>query len=365
MTNRLSNLQLLHPPAQNAWTRAGLHPTACHVRRTDGVEVEIEAPLFWYEPPWIRLECTLCDELAAAVAGQDIMVSALRRDLAGDDAHCELFAPQKIENDQETEGQSKHYLPRMTPYRAERYGLMQQDFDHTQVIDVRLMPARDHSGRLAYSPEQMERWERPGSETPLAGGGYVAAGAFPADVTSTRQLKVKLDQLRQLSPTAAVFVSIGPFRLDHDLTAALTSQPDGVIVRLNECQLDGLQLAALVYRCRRILNEQGQGKLPLWVVPRWVAPDDVAKLIALGASAVAVDSWCVPLIELLENRPRRSAYDRHSEDDVAAIVAERLWDDVDRVLGLLSSIPPDATPTQVLGSFSSKWAKACGVTLMS
>ena len=45
-------------------------------------------------------------------------------------------------------------LARIVPYRPERYGLSDRDFDDARIIDVRLAMNRDESGRFAFSPEQ-------------------------------------------------------------------------------------------------------------------------------------------------------------------------------------------------------------------
>lgn len=369
LESRLKNLHLLTPPSRGIWTSTGMHAAESVVMRPDGQCVHFDAPLFWYQPSWIRLDCSVADELAAAVAEQDIVVSALYRDLAhsnpaSGDEQSTLFAAQP----ETTEKGTPIFLPRMTPYRAERYGLSASDFDETRVVDIRLSPTRDFSGRFAFSPQQMERWERPAEGTRLAGGGHVAAAPFPADVTSIEQLAVKIDQVRSLAPKSAAFVSIGGLRLDQDLTTAIQSKPDGVIVRMDENEYEGLQLAAFVSRARAILVEKELPNLPLWIVPGPVTPDDVVKLVALGATAVAVDAWCEPLIQQLETIALESIVrGNHETDqtDIETMVSRHLWDDIDRVIGLLSSIEQGSQPDQLLGSFSPKWAKACDVSLLS
>ena len=86
---------------------------------------------------------------------------------------------------------------------------------------------RDESGRFAFSPEQLERWEATPESHPLAGGGWVPSASFPPDVPSMQQLSSKLNQLRDLSPGAAVFVSIGSYRLDQELAQVVAANPDG------------------------------------------------------------------------------------------------------------------------------------------
>jgi hypothetical protein len=321
----------------------------------------MELPLFWYEPPWVRLPTELAGPLAAAVANLDVVVSALHRDLSEESETSELFLP--IESEQGI--RKARFLPRMTPYRAERFGLLPDDFDNTRIIDIRLTPSRDDSGRLAYSPEQMERWERPPEKSSIAGGGYVAAGSFPADVVTLKQARTKLDQLRRLAPSAAAFVSIGPYRLDEQISAALVAIPDGIIIRMDQPEIEGIQLAALVHRARTLIDEHGFAETPLWIVPGEITSRDAAKLIAIGASAVAIDAWCYPLIDILRENVPTSRYDRSALQEIPRIASQQLWDDIDQVVGLVSSITPNTPPAQRLGTYHPRWAQACGVSLLT
>ncbi len=154
---------------------------------------------------------------------------------------------------------------------------------------------RDDTGRFAYSASQIERWEATPSDHPVSGGGWVPSATFPPDVISLQQLGGKFEQLRMLSPSAAVFVSIGPWRLEKELPAVVACQPDGVILRLDELQSDqsdGMELAALTRHARRLVDQAGSRQIPLWIVPGPISVLDAVKLIALGASAVAIDQWC-------------------------------------------------------------------------
>ena len=360
ISDRLSNLHLLPPLTTGAWAPSQLHPPTRSITRRDGNPVELELPLFWYEPPWVQLPVELAGPLATAVANLDVVVSALHRDLSDGSETSELFLP--IESDDDAN--QAQFLPRMTPYRAERYGFLPEDFDNTLIIEMRLAPNRDPSGRLAYSPEQMERWERPPEGSPIAGGGYVAAGSFPADVVTLTQARTKLDQLRRLAPSAATFVSIGPYRLQEQIAAALVPIPDGIIIRMDQPEIEGIQLAALVHRARALMDEQGFVEAPLWVVPGEVTSRDVAKLIALGASAVAIDAWCHPLIDMMQESVPKSRYDRSNIHNIPRIASQQLWDEIDQVVGLVSSISPSATAAQSLGTYHPRWAKACGVSLL-
>ncbi|WP_182866727.1 hypothetical protein [Stieleria mannarensis] len=364
-SDRLDSLHLLPPHATSVWATHPMFPVAKTLTRSDGASVRFELPLFWYDPPWIQLPLEVAGRLAASVANLDVVVSALRRDVTADEDPSELFAPIPVDESAAGNETEPQFLPRMTPYRAERYGFSPVDFDQTRVIDVRLSATRDPSGRLAYSPDQMNRWENAADHSPIGGGGYVATGAFPTDVVSLKQAQTKLDQLRLLAPTAVVFVSIDCYRLEEEIAAALIAQPDGLIVRMNQPEIEGLQLAALVTRARQLMDEHQCGEKPLWVVPGEVSSRDVAKLIALGASAVAIDAWCTPLVQfLLESMPT-SRYDRSAFNQIPAVASQYLWDDIDRVIGHLSTIMPQGTTAQRLGTYHSRWAKACGVSLLA
>ncbi|MCC9601370.1 hypothetical protein LOC67_12515 [Stieleria sp. JC731] len=347
------------------WTTSRLSSSRTNIRRVDDVAVDITRPLFWYEPPWIDLPPIIASRLAASVANLEIVVSALRRDLSETDGEPgELFWP--IENGEEPDSTDRQsFLPRIAPYRAERYGFTTDDFDHAKLIDVRLAPARDPSGRFAYSPRQMQRWERSESDSPISGGGYVAASTFPADIITAEQAKNKLQQLRRLAPTSAVFVSVNAYRLEEQLAAATAAVPDGLFLRCDHPEFEGLQIAAIVASTRKFLRRNNLSELPLWVVPGEISADDIAKLIALGASAVAIDSWCAPLLDVLQEELQHA----HSIDqvlrEIPSLVSEHLWNDIDRVVGLCSSIELEKPTNEKLGTFHQKWAKACSAAMLA
>ena len=365
-SDRLSTLHLLPPAAPGVWSCNPLHAVERVIQRGDGTRVSIDLPLFWYDPPWVNLDAEIASALAAAVAEMDVMVSALHSDVTADlGANRETPAFFKALESSPGAGVAPRYLPRMMPYRIERYGVWPEDFDQARIVDVRLSPSRDASGRYAYSPTQMKRWERPSDDAPIAGGGFVAGGTFPTDIVSLPQAQIKLNQLRRLSPTAAVFVSIGPYRLDDEIGAALVAKPDGIILRMDLPEFEGIQLAALVRRARKVLADKDHASMPLWVVPGEVSPSDVAKLIALGASAVAIDAWCNRLIgDIVEINPD-PRYDRSIFHELPGMVSRHLWEDIDAVIGRVSAIVPDSDVAQRLGTYHPRWAQACGVSLLS
>ena len=211
----------------------------------------------------------------------------------------------------------------------------------------------------------MIRWERIDQDAMISGGGYVSCGLFPCDVVSLKQAQIKLSQLRRLAPESAVFVSINPYRIQDEVPVALTAKPDGLIVRVVAEEFEGLQLAGIVRQCRELMRSHGADELPLWIVPGEVTPNDVAKLIALGASAVAIDAWCNPLVNLIVQSLNDSQYHRPSRQTIQALVSEHLWDDIDRVIGLISTISPTSSVAERLSTYHTRWAKATGAALLT
>lgn len=370
MTDRLDKLCLLPPPADTPWTHRPAESTGMKINRPEGQCFELQLPLFWYDPPWYQLGTDSADVIAVALAQSGILVSALRSDLSGPDQQSEFHGDavdqQAEQEDQDPRPRSGPF-PRIVPYRPERYGISDRDFDGATIIDVRLMMNRDPSGRFAYPPGQMERWEaaQPGSQ--LDAGKPVPSASFPPDVVSLEHLSSKLEQLRSLAPTAAVFVSLGPYRLDDELPKILAAKPDGLILRLDELELDGLKLA-LATRHARQLTQPAAPDLPICIVPGEITPDDAVKLIALGASAVAIDSWCVEVVEAAANNQQSSAYGYTSRGTSGAklieLVEDELLPHIDRFRGLSSSLPY-AAPNQRLACSSETWARSLGLRALS
>ncbi len=333
------------------------------IAREDGTLVTIDLPLFWYDPPWCDVTADTADILATAVAQTGVLVSALRNDLAGADGQSHFHRADPDGDPKSAEHPAQGAAARIVPYRPERYGLNLTDFDGATIIDVRLTVSRDRSGRFAFSPSQIERWEKTPTSEPLAGGGWVAAATFPPDVVSMEHLSSKLSQLRVLSPTAAVLVSINPYRMKLELPSVLDARPDGLILRLDQEHLEGLQLAALTRRARKMMDGAGATSVPLWVVPGDITADDAVKLIALGASAVAVDGWCNPLISEAAERQRATAAqlgylpaNPGDETYLRQLAHYQLAGRIDRFRGLGQSLL-QAPPDEQLGSFSAIWAE--------
>ena len=371
MHDRLAKLLLASPPSDTAWT--GPPPEWQHpvIKRRDGQPVKIARPLFWYNPPWHQLPTDRANSLARAVGQLGVIVSALRSDLSAANA-LSGFHDEPMNESEGQVGQTTEPLARIVPYRPERYGLADRDFDGAKIIDVRLTMHRDDTGRFAYSASQIERWEATPSDHPVSGGGWVPAATFPPDVMSLQQLGGKFEQLRMLSPSAAAFVSIGPWRLEKELPAVVACQPDGVILRLDELQSDqsdGMELAALTRHARRLVDQAGSRQIPLWIVPGPISVLDAVKLIALGASAVAIDQWCDGMWKSAISQDRSAAarlgyasMPSANASYMSQLVGEELLPLVTRLAGLLNSIQ-SMPAEQRLASPSEEWSERLGLVL--
>ena len=377
MNHRLKPLHLLPPPASTPWTGVPINPEKGQIDRRVGESLPLDLPLFWYDPHWYHVTTDQADNLAIAVGSLDVVIAAMASDLSGPSSRS-MFHSEAKEMLTRTDADSDELhqdagvgggnpFPRIVPYRPERYGLSVADFDDAFLVDVRLWMPRDVSGRFAFSPAQIQRWEASPSSEPIAGGGWVPAATFPPDVVSMDHLSSKLAQLRRLSPSAALFVSMGPYRMIDELPKLLAAQPDGLILRLDETLLDGLELAALTHRARQMMIAEKQPQLPLWVVPGEVTPDDAVKLIALGASAVAIDAWCNPLVEETQQSQSESGVEKPIDESEhqydprwGDFASDHIGDSIERFRGLHESLA-NVSAKEQLGSFSATWAKTLGV----
>lgn len=375
---RLKQLLLPPPPMHTPWSGAPKEPEQHLIARDGADAVSIELPLFWYDPPWSQVPTEGADILATAVAEKGVLVSAMRSDLSDPTSEPRFHMAESMvtsddddaDDEDDSDAPTYRFLPRLMPYRPERYGFDVRDFDGARVIDLRLVMDRDATGRFAYSPSQIERWEATPTGEPLAGGGWVPAATFPPDVVAMDHLSSKIAQLRVLSPTAAVFVSVAPYRLEAELPSVLAAGPDGVILRLDQLDLDDLVLAALTRRARQMIDASANPSLPLWVVPGEISPDDAVKLTALGANAIAIDAWCDPLVQETSDLRQTVAsrlgisqqfsYSGKVEETIYSIVESRIGSQIDRFRGLSQSILR-LPPKQRLGSFSATWVKTLDV----
>jgi hypothetical protein len=116
-----------------------------------------------------------------------------------------------------------------------------------------------------------------------------------------------------------------------------------------------------------VIDQAGGEEFPLWVVPGEITADDAVKLVASGASAVAIDDWCNPIIEdVVGESQQSSSYgsSRINEAYVYELVEESLSVGIERFNGLshsLRALPKD----QRLASLDETWAKALGVQFLS
>ena len=376
MNDLLSSLVFLPPQTGRLWsgpTKVS-HAVCLRSQRKDDQagkddqaalpEVRIPLPLFWSNPPWHDLRADAADGLASEVADRGVSVSALLRDLSSED-HAVAF--HQTAND-------RH---RMIPYRSQRYGLLPQDFDHASLIDLRLTVPRDEQGRMAFSPEQIRRWEATSPEAPLAGGGWVPAASFPPDVPSLDELSLKIQQLHALAPAAAVLVSIFPHRLDEDLPAVLAQNPDGVLLRCTDPHFPPLMVAEIVKRASEWMKHHGCQHKPLWIDAGAMSPSDAVKLIHLGATAISIDAWCEPMIAHMTTTMKLSA--THGQDPNARgtspvrpvsqsaineVVQYMLQPFIDEFLGLtesIASLPLNAR----FATTDAAWSASLGIPLLS
>lgn len=369
MTERLEKICLVPPPTATPWSNGADKACGLEISRRDGKVVQLDVPLFWYDPPWYQIGTDTADLIATATARLGVAVTALRSDLCGPDQQSELHGDES--DDDEDEGEPEAIdstpLPRIVPYRPERYGVCDRDFDEATIIDVRLVKHRDPTGRFAYPAEQVERWEAAQPHAQLESGIPVPSTSFPPDVVSMEHLAAKLEQLRALAPTAAVFVSVGAHRLEFELPGIVAAKPDGLILRLDDLELDGLKLATATRHARELLDRSEPG-LPLCVVPGEISADDAVKLCALGASAVAIDSWCAEIIDAAEDDNQSAggySYSfKRSSDALIELVEDGLSTKIERFQGLLSSLQHVAAGERLAGS-SESWARALGLPFLA
>lgn len=369
MNERLDQLCFMPPPTDSPWCGPSVSSQQGRSKRTtigrvSGEDVNLDLPLFWCDPSWHRIPPGTADALACGVANYGVSVAALRSELCTNGSGASFFSRSSDEN---AELETTR-ISRILPYRPERYGLSDRDFDDASIVDVRLAIRRDDMGRFAFSPEQIQRWEATPEGEPLAGGGWVPVATFPPDVPSIKRLSSKLDQLRILAPSAAVFCSIGPFSLDEDLPRIAAANPDGVIVRLDDLPLDGLRLAMTVRHCCELARQSGSRDLPVWIAPGPITPDDAAKLLLLGASGIAIDHWCEPLIHDASQTTAPSSYgyspNRADTSHLDSLVDSALRGPTARCIGLLESTRGRPL-AECLATLSPTWARALDVPELS
>ena len=354
-------------PPKLGQIRRGIAPaqTEIMVSRCTGDAVMLPMPLYWDSPPWHHWSVLLAQCMCECVASRGILVSTLQSELGltGD--------PASEQSGTEDEKKSENNVVprrRMLPYRNERYGLSDADLDLADVVDIQLTPPRDASGRIAYSAEQIGRWESTSEDQPLSGGGWVPAMTLPPDVPANNQLAAKVNQIRTLCPEAAVVISATPEWIDGYLGDLIAAKPDALLIRLGQLRMPGIGLARFLLQLER--RVQAIGHLPIWLTPPRslnagsVSVSDSIKLIALGASSIAIDSWLDEVVEELDQIVPTSPNDTEQRAKLMITVEEvlqRLLDpQIDLFTGLYSSLVHDR-PSELLGTFDPEIADSLGL----
>ncbi len=373
MIDRLDKICFLPPPIDTPWTGPPPDPSGIAIGRRSGGHARIALPLFWFDPAWDYVSTRTADQIAVSVSDLGVVVSALNSDVADSNQLSEFCGgqaadPPSADSEQSTPDNAMRL--RMLPYRAERYGFQPRDLAGPRIIDVRLSIARDPQGHFGYSPDRIARWEGTPADEPLAGGGWVPAASFLPDVPSLAKLDAKFEQLRRLAPQAAVFASFGVHRFRDELPAILANQPDGLILRLDDVQLSGMQLAHVTVLARQMISDSPIPETPLWIVPGPITPDDAAKLLALGASAIAIDDWCSEIIEAaVHSQPTSQSFAGYHSPGVDGtlvkqLIRSRLLPKIERFKGLCASMQLIAA-NQRLACLSKRWAKATGLPALA
>lgn len=348
-------------PPKLGQVRRGIAParTEMMVARSVGDPVPLPMPLFWDSPPWQQWTPVVAACLFEAMQSRGILVSALRSELGlyGNPANEADGNGQTGLSGQVDENDSRR-SPRMLPYRNERYGFSTADFDNVSVVDMQLSPPRDVSGRIAYSPEQIGRWEATTEDQPLSGGGWVPAMTLPPDVPSADHLRSKIYQLRVLCPQSAIIVSVTPEWIDESLPRLVAAAPDAILIRMGQMRMDGLSLAQ--FTLRMIDKMEATDRIPVWLTPpksmqrRSLSVSDSIKMIALGISAIAINCWLDDLIDEIDEIPPPSSFAADPYSKTMASVDEvlqRLLDPrLEHFEGLYSSLIHDH-PRELLGTF--------------
>lgn len=352
----------LMPPSFDSGRR-GVSVAACSyaLNRRVGSPIQLSSRLFVDDAPWHWWSPLVARITARVLQQHGVLVSHLASELGP-------LEPNESDDDPTAEpkanpGPVNETSPgKILPYRNERYGLSADDFDDSVVIDLRLSPMRAASGRFAYGADQIGRWESTPEGQPLAGGGWVAGFSFPPDVEDLRGLAAKIDQLRSLAPNAAVILSVTPEWLRENRPGFLACGADALLVRASQVCMQPLHLAAFVRQIAAMETDR-----EIWLAPpRWsmdeaASVDDCVKLIALGASAIAIDHWLKDAFEEIREIPQPSVYagDPRSqiETAVAAILDEHLAPSVERFNALLTTLVDGNS----LGTFSGTVAKSLGI----
>ncbi|MCM2372521.1 hypothetical protein [Aporhodopirellula aestuarii] len=345
-------------PPRIGQVRRGISPapTEMLLQRRSGVPVLLPVPLFWDSPPWHTWEPPIAQAVFLAMQSRGVLVSALESELGRTSPTGS--ANSSSDADVSEQPDSELGIPRLLPYRNERYGLSETDFDHATVVDMHLSPLRDASGRFAYSAARLGRWEATPDDQPLSGGGWIPAMTLPPDVADLASLDSKVKQLRSLAPHAAVIISVTPEWIDDHLNDLIAAGPDAILIRLGQIRMTGIAFAQLTQRLSHRIEQIE--KLPIWIVPpktlskKPLSVSDSIKTIALGVSAIAIDGWLEEVINEFNDIELPASYvsDRmkHISAEVEEILQRRFDPDLENFCGLFSTLVHDR-PRDLLGTF--------------
>ncbi|WP_246113068.1 hypothetical protein [Allorhodopirellula solitaria] len=360
-------------PPKIGQVRRGISPAPADMllSRQVGAPVLFPLPLFWDTPPWHTWPPLVAEAIFLAMQSRGLLVSALESELGRNNPLTDLSESESsddpsaaAQHSQREPTDSELGIPRMLPYRNERYGLADVDFDHAMAVDMQLSPRRDHSGRFAYSAMQLGRWEATPEDQPLSGGGWIPAMTLPPDVSELGNLSSKVAQLRVLAPDAAIVISVTPEWIDDHLADLIAARPDAILIRLGQIRMTGVAFAQFTQRL--VSRVETIQKVPIWLAPpkslgkNTLGVADSVKTIALGASAIAVDSWLENAIEEFNEIPPPSSFTadplRTVTADVEEILSRRLDPDLDHFTGMLSTLVHEQ-PRDLLGTFDPEVAE--------
>ena len=242
--------------------------------------------LFWDDPPWDYVDATTAQSIYHRVGSLPIAVSALGSHIGEVNRTVQ-------------DGDDAMFEHRIVPYRAERYGLAAEDIRDAGTIDLRIGFNGAFDRSRAYSENERRRLGLSDTD-----GDWPAAG-LPVECRTMKDVALKVRQLRELGDVLSsgatdamrIHVSLSAACLADHLKDVVAWNVDGLTIRADDEAWSGVPLAAMVRRLRTDLDQADRDEVALWLVPPATTPDeDLAKLVALGASAVAIDHWCDPLI---------------------------------------------------------------------
>lgn len=135
---------------------------------------------------------------------------------------------------------------------------------------------------------------------------------LPSETAAWHELKVLVRSVRELSGGATPIglgMLVGDIR--SDVANALASSADFVILQFAHAsqELSPAELDLLVWsvaEARRVCKEAGVAQYPVYVDAAITRSDDIVKLLALGASAIAIDALTATCMGSLQRGPHVS-----------------------------------------------------------